>query len=76
VEQNRVPSDAEQSRILSIHADNFASSGALNAKQRELAELQALAQRRLRGTKANLADGFKAAKEVSQDLRWTQKRVR
>ncbi|MCJ1449291.1 MAG: hypothetical protein MMC23_009811 [Stictis urceolatum] len=52
------------------------SSGELNAKQRELAELQALAQRRLRGTRANLANGMKAAKEVRKDLEWTQNRVR
>ena len=30
----------------------------------------------MRGAKANLADGYKAAKEVTTDLRWTQKRVR
>lgn len=51
-------------------------SGELNAKQRELAELQALAQRRLKSTRANLADGMKAAKEVRRDLEWTQKKVR
>ena len=51
-------------------------SGELNAKQRELLELQALAQRRLKGTRANFADGMKAAKEVKKDLEWTQKRVK
>jgi len=51
------------------------TSGALNAKQRELLELQAMAQRRLKGARANLADGMKAAKEVRRDLEWTQKRV-
>ena len=51
-------------------------SGELNAKQRELAELQALAQRRLKGARANFADGAKAAKEVQRDLEWTQKRVK
>ena len=56
------------------YADNF-SSGALNAKHRELLELQALAQRRLKGTRANFADGVKAAKEVKKDLDWTQKHV-
>ncbi|KAL8960619.1 MAG: hypothetical protein Q9193_002705 [Seirophora villosa] len=50
-------------------------SGALNAKQQELLELQALAQRRLKGARANFADGMKAAKEVKRDLDWTQKRV-
>lgn len=53
----------------------LASSGELNAKHRELLELQALAQRRLKGTRANFADGMKAAKEVKRDLDWTQKRV-
>ena len=50
-------------------------SGELNAKHRELLELQALAQSRLKGTRANFADGMKAAKEVKRDLEWTQKRV-
>lgn len=50
-------------------------SGELNAKHRELIELQALAQRRLKSTRANFADGMQAAKEVKRDLEWTQKRV-
>ncbi|KAL1960898.1 hypothetical protein VTO42DRAFT_5881 [Malbranchea cinnamomea] len=50
-------------------------SGQLNAKQRELLELQALMQRRLRGARANFAEGIKAAKETMSDLEWTQKRV-
>ena len=41
-----------------------------------VAELQALAARRLRGAKANFAEGRKAANEVHKDLQWTQKRVR
>ena len=52
------------------------SSGSLNAKQRELAELQAMAQRRLKSTSANIAEGMKAARDVRRDLEWTQKRVR
>ena len=56
--------------------DTTHSSGALNAKHRELLELQALAQRRLKNTRANFADGMKAAKEVKRDLDWTQKRVK
>ena len=52
------------------------SSGELNAKNRELLELQALAQRRLKNSRANFADGMKAAKEVKKDLEWTQKRVK
>ncbi|KAI9783967.1 MAG: hypothetical protein M1839_002912 [Geoglossum umbratile] len=51
------------------------TSGALNAKHRELLELQAEAQRRLAATRANFAEGMKAAKEVKRDLEWTQKRV-
>ncbi|PGH01702.1 hypothetical protein AJ79_07856 [Helicocarpus griseus UAMH5409] len=51
-------------------------SGHLNAKQQELLELQALAQRRIKNARANFADGIKAAKETKQDLEWTQKRVR
>ncbi|KAJ5174445.1 domain KxDL [Penicillium canariense] len=51
------------------------SSGHLNAKQRELLELQALAQRRLKGVRANFAEGVKTARETKRDLEWTQKRV-
>ncbi|MCJ1408754.1 hypothetical protein MMC19_002830 [Ptychographa xylographoides] len=51
------------------------TSGELNAKQRELAELHAMAQRRMKSTRANLTDGIKAAKDVRKDLEWTQKRV-
>jgi hypothetical protein len=52
------------------------SSGQLNAKQRELLELQALAQRRLKGVRSNFADGVKVARETKRDLEWTQKRVK
>ncbi|KAL2008335.1 hypothetical protein VTN00DRAFT_8317 [Thermoascus crustaceus] len=51
------------------------ASGQLNAKQRELLELQALAQRRLKGVRANFSEGLKAARETKRDLEWTQKRV-
>ncbi|KAL9579640.1 MAG: hypothetical protein Q9212_004995, partial [Teloschistes hypoglaucus] len=51
------------------------TSGALNAKQKELQELQALAQRRLKGARSNFSEGMKAAKEVRKDLEWTQKHV-
>jgi hypothetical protein len=50
-------------------------SGELNAKHRELLELQALAQRRLAGARANFAEGMRTAKDVQKDLQWTQKRV-
>lgn len=51
------------------------TSGELNAKHRELLELQALAQRRLAGARTSFAEGMKTAKEVQKDLQWTQKRV-
>ncbi|KAF2007828.1 hypothetical protein P154DRAFT_10220 [Amniculicola lignicola CBS 123094] len=51
------------------------TSGELNAKHRELMELQALAQQRLAGARMNFADGMRTAKEVQKDLQWTQKRV-
>ncbi|OJJ44273.1 hypothetical protein ASPZODRAFT_135067 [Penicilliopsis zonata CBS 506.65] len=51
------------------------ASGQMNAKQRELMELQALAQRRLKGARANFAEGLKVARETKRDLEWTQKRV-
>ncbi|KAJ5158505.1 domain KxDL [Penicillium coprophilum] len=52
------------------------TSGQLNAKQQELLELQALAQRRLKGARANFTEGLKTARETKRDLEWTQKRVR
>ncbi|CAI7636793.1 domain KxDL [Penicillium manginii] len=51
------------------------TSGHLNAKQQELLELQALAQRRLKGVRANFNEGLKTARETKRDLEWTQKRV-
>ncbi|KAI9374283.1 hypothetical protein BJX61DRAFT_317731 [Aspergillus egyptiacus] len=51
------------------------ASGQLNAKQRELLELQALAQRRLKGVRSSFADGIKVARDTKRDLEWTQKRV-
>jgi hypothetical protein len=56
-------------------ASQAKTSGALNAKTRELLELQAQAQRRLAGTRANFAEGMRAAREVKGDLEWVQKRV-
>lgn len=57
-------------------ADVIARSGQLNAKRTELLALQAQARARLAKTRANFADGMKAAKETQQDLEWTQKKVR
>ncbi|KAJ5132830.1 hypothetical protein N7448_006988 [Penicillium atrosanguineum] len=51
------------------------TSGQLNAKQQELLELQALAQRRLKGVRANFNEGLNTARETKRDLEWTQKRV-
>jgi biogenesis of lysosome-related organelles complex 1 subunit KXD1 len=38
--------------------------------------MQAYAMRRLKGLRANVSEGLKAAKETKHDLEWTQKRVR
>lgn len=50
-------------------------SGHLNAKQRELMELQAKAQARLAKSRARFAQGLQDAREVRADLEWTQKKV-
>jgi hypothetical protein len=54
---------------------HFHRSGHLNAKQRELLELQAKAQARLAKARARFADGMQDAREVRADLEWTQKKV-
>lgn len=59
----------------SLTPNSKSSSGQLNAKHRELLELQARAQRRLKSSRANFEDGVKAAKEVKRDLEWTQRKV-
>jgi biogenesis of lysosome-related organelles complex 1 subunit KXD1 len=50
-------------------------SGKLNAKQREIQELQAKTQARLARAKSRFAEGMQDAKEVKRDLEWTSKRV-
>jgi len=50
-------------------------SGEMNAKQRQLKELQALAQQRFAAMQANFSDGIKTAKDVKRDLERTQKKV-
>lgn len=50
-------------------------SGELNAKDRELAALQAQARARLATTKVKLAEGMKTARQVQSDLDWTQKKM-
>jgi len=56
-------------------AQQTQTSGQLNAKTRQLMELQALAQSRLAAAQTSFAEGIKNAKEVQRDLDWTQKRV-
>ncbi|KAK0673489.1 hypothetical protein QBC41DRAFT_126189 [Cercophora samala] len=51
------------------------ASGHLNAKHRELLELQAKAQARLAKTRARFAQGMEDAREVREDLEWTQRKV-
>ncbi|KAK5660726.1 hypothetical protein OQA88_12091 [Cercophora sp. LCS_1] len=51
------------------------TSGHLNAKHRELLELQAKAQARLAKSRARFAQGLEDAREVRNDLEWTQKKV-
>ncbi|KAJ5887925.1 hypothetical protein N7495_007966 [Penicillium taxi] len=51
------------------------ASGQLHAKQQELLELQAMAERRLKGLRSNFNEGLKTARETKRDLEWTQKRV-
>ncbi|KAF3927880.1 hypothetical protein ABW20_dc0105115 [Dactylellina cionopaga] len=59
-------------RSLALQAQ---TSGMLNAKTRELMELQALAQKRMSETRANFLDGMRVAKQVKTDLEWLQKRT-
>lgn len=51
------------------------SSGKLNAKHRELLELQKQAQARLARTRERFSEGMRDAREVRNDLEWTQKKV-
>lgn len=50
-------------------------SGKVNAKQREVMELQAKVQARAARAKSRFAEGMQDAKEVKRDLEWTSKRV-
>lgn len=50
-------------------------SGKLNAKHRELMDLQRQAQSRLARTRERFQDGMRDAREVRGDLEWTQKKV-
>ena len=51
------------------------SSGQLNAKHRELLDLQAQAQARLARTRARFQEGLQDAQDVRADLEWTSKKV-
>lgn len=59
-------------RTLAMQAQ---TSGLLNAKTRELVDLQQLAQQRLQRSKARLAEAYSDSREVKRDLEWSQKRV-
>lgn len=50
-------------------------SGKLNAKHRELLELQKKAQARLAKTRERFNEGYRDAQDVRADLEWTQKKV-
>jgi hypothetical protein len=58
-----------------VATNAFHRSGQLNSTQRELAELQAHAQRRLKSARVNFAEGIEAAKETRRDLDYTQKKL-
>lgn len=47
----------------------------MNAKQRDLAELQALAQRRLKSARTTLAEGRVAGGEARRDIEYVSKKV-
>ncbi|KAK9467711.1 hypothetical protein V1512DRAFT_285660 [Lipomyces arxii] len=51
------------------------SSGLLNAKARELQQLQQAAADRISGTRANFAEGMKVLRDVQKDLKWVQNHV-
>lgn len=47
----------------------------MNAKHRELMDLQRQAQARLARTRERFQEGMRDAREVRGDLEWTQKKV-
>ncbi|PHH68860.1 hypothetical protein CDD83_5951 [Cordyceps sp. RAO-2017] len=65
---NPIPLD----RSMAVQAQ---TSGKLNAKHRELVELQKQAQARLAKTRERFQEGLRDAREVRGDLEWTQKKV-
>lgn len=58
-----------------MHLLIWRRSGQLNAKQRELQELQALAQRRLKTARVNFAEGIEAARETRRDIDYISKKT-
>ncbi len=48
----------------------------MNAKHRELLELQKQAQARLAKTRERFQEGLRDARDVHADLEWTQKKVK
>ncbi|KAH7320057.1 hypothetical protein B0I35DRAFT_408780 [Stachybotrys elegans] len=65
---NPIPLD----RSMAVQAQ---TSGKLNAKHRELMDLQKQAQARLAKTRERFQEGMRDAREVRSDLEWTQKKV-
>ncbi|CAJ2511451.1 Uu.00g070760.m01.CDS01 [Anthostomella pinea] len=59
-------------RSLAVQAQ---TSGTLNAKHRELMDLQAKAQARLVKARGRFAEGLQDAQEVRSNLEWTSKKV-
>lgn len=48
----------------------------MNAKHRELMDLQKKAQARLAKTRERFQDGMRDAREVREDLEWTEKKIK
>lgn len=48
----------------------------MNAKRRELMDLQKKAQARLTKTRERFQDGMRDAREVREDLEWTEKKIK
>lgn len=61
--------------IENAEANDKNRSGQLNAKQRELEELQAYAQRRLKAAKVNFAEGLESVREIRKDLEYSSKKM-
>lgn len=64
----RMNSAFEPIRMDKSLAKQAQTSGQLNAQQRELAELQAMAQRRLKGARQNFSEGMQAARDSKRDI--------